>query len=847
MNIFNKVTLNTLKENKVRTVVTIIGVILSAAMICAVTTIASSFLNYLINVARYTNGDWQGSALSVNKSVYEKVKNDDEVESVVYLEEIGYALDENIDNKFKPYIYVMAAGKNANDVLPIHITEGSYPTNDSEILLPEHLRYNGGVYYKVGEVLELEIGKRFRDGEKLTQSNPLYYENEESEMPVKAAEDFVIDGKKSYTIVGYYERADFELYSSPGYTAITIGDGTMKDDASYDIYFSLKNAKDIYDFMKDNGLKGDTNTTLLMALGVSRYDSFYNMVGGLSAIIIGLIMFGSVALIYNAFSISVSERTKQFGLLSSVGATKKQVRKMVFFEALSVSVVGIPLGILSGIGGIGVTLMIIGPKFRSLGFPVDMELSVSWFSIVVAVVVALVTVMISAWLPSKRATKVTAIEAIRQNNDIKIRNKNVKVSKLTAKLFGLPGVLATKYYKRNKKKYTTTVVSLFMSIVLFVTTSAFTSYITDAANVAFETSDYDLEFIANKVQLKNVGKDELLKKIKGAKNITEACYVQYNIYTSDTKKEYLTDDAIRVLEGNPLMVAVYFIDDDAYESMLKDYNLNKAVYMNKENPVAVICDGTVEFDSEKEKYITINSFKKDNVETSIELYSTDEKITIKGGKILYDHPYFMDVYAVSYLYPASFMDVVMPETEDSSGIYYLMKSDNHNESFTSVKNILKELSLSSSNLYDYAAQAESDRNLLTILNVFSYGFITLISLIAAANVFNTISTNISLRRREFAMLKSIGMDNKAFNRMMNFECILYGAKSLILGIPVSVLISYAIHLSIMHGVEMAYKLPISAMLIATASVFLVVFMTMLYSMSKIKKDNPIEALKNENI
>ncbi|MBE5964412.1 MAG: ABC transporter permease [Lachnospira sp.] len=847
MNIFNKVTLNTLKENKVRTVVTIIGVILSAAMICAVTTIASSFLNYLINVARYTNGDWQGSALSVNKSVYEKVKNDDEVESVVYLEEIGYALDENIDNKFKPYIYVMAAGKNANNVLPIHITEGSYPTNDSEILLPEHLRYNGGVYYKVGDVLKLEVGKRFRDGEKLTQSNSLYYEDEESETPVKAAEEFVVDGQKTYTIVGYYERAEFEPYNAPGYTAITVSNGAMKDDASYDIYFSLKNAKDIYDFMKDNGLKGGTNSTLLMALGVSRYDSFYNMVGGLSAIIIGLIMFGSVALIYNAFSISVSERTKQFGLLSSVGATKKQVRKMVFFEALSVSVVGIPLGILSGIGGIGVTLMIIGPKFRSLGFPVDMELSVSWFSIVVAVVVALVTVMISAWLPSKRATKVTAIEAIRQNNDIKIRNKNVKVSKLTAKLFGLPGVLATKYYKRNKKKYTTTVVSLFMSIVLFVTTSAFTSYITDAANVAFETSDYDLEFIANKVQLKNVGKDELLKKIKGAKNITEACYVQYNIYTSDTKKEYLTDDAIRVLEGNPLMVAVYFIDDAAYESMLKDYNLNKAVYMNKENPVAVICDGTVEFDSEKEKYITINSFKNDNVETSIELYSTDEKITIKGGKILYDHPYFMDVYAVSYLYPASFMDVVMPETEDSSGIYYLMKSDNHNESFTSVKNILKELSLSSSNLYDYAAQAESDRNLLTILNVFSYGFITLISLIAAANVFNTISTNISLRRREFAMLKSIGMDNKAFNRMMNFECILYGAKSLILGIPVSVLISYAIHLSIMHGVEMAYKLPISAMLIATASVFLVVFMTMLYSMSKIKKDNPIEALKNENI
>ena len=109
-------------------------------------------------------------------------------------------------------------------------------------------------------------------------------------------------------------------------------------------------------------------------------------------------MFGSILLIYNAFSISVSERTKQFGLLSSIGATKRQLLRSVLFEALFLSVIGIPLGILAGIAGIGVTLELTKNMFMSfLQYNTDavMDLYVSKAAVAAATLVGLITVLIS--------------------------------------------------------------------------------------------------------------------------------------------------------------------------------------------------------------------------------------------------------------------------------------------------------------------------------------------------------------------------------------------------------------------------------------------------------------------
>lgn len=900
MNVFNKVTLQSLKKNKTRTIVTIIGIILSAAMICAVTTFASSFMNYAKETTIYSDGNWHGYERDTDWDTYTEIWGTGKVEEAVYLQQLGYAYAEGCENEFKPYIYVLGAGKDVEEVLPIHITSGKYPTTQTEIMLPNHLYTNGGVKYSLGDSITIELGQRMLDGWELTQNNPCYVYDQGDE--VFNGEKLEVKETRTYTVVGFYDRMSnmIEETTAPGYTALTVSDKETYTPYKYDVYFRMEKPKEVFDFMKELGLTGDTNTDLLMYSGTFAVDTFSTMLYSLAAIVIGLIMFGSVALIYNAFSISVSERTKQFGLLSSIGATKKQLKRMVLFEALSVSVIGIPLGVLAGVGGIGVTLMLIGDKFRAMGFPLDMRLSVSPAAIIIAVVVALITVLISAWIPSKRATKVSAVEAIRQNIDVK-NTKPVKTSKLTYKLFGLPGMLANKHYKRNKKKYRTTVLSLFMSIVLFVSASAFTDYLMETVGVGFGSVGYDLTMHVPGEEFDKFTPVELLSRMKAAKSVTGGAYsVGYNRYSS-IKTEYLTKDGIAFLDRNQSQAEdksirnayayVTLVDDATFKTLLKENGLSEEKYMNPDCPLALALDGATQFNMYTQKYEKTNFFntnepqiimqreknvpgyycsgevpdengnivllylkdKESDIEGPEELYFSLEEgyiyTTIQVGSVIYEKPYFVrNTQGIQMIYPISCAESVFDDFDaDESSYYYMLTSDNHAESYTAVQSILSDNGFNAKNLQNIAEMEESERNIVTIIRVFSYGFIVLISLIAAANVFNTISTNISLRRREFAMLKSVGMAQKDFNKMMNFECLLYGSKALLLGLPVSCGVTYLIYLAIMSGYEASFHLPWTAIGIATLSVFLVVFVTMMYSMSKIKKDNPIDALKNENL
>lgn len=191
---------------------------------------------------------------------------------------------------------------------------------------------------------------------------------------------------------------------------------------------------------------------------------------------------------------------------------------------------------------------------------------------------------------------------------------------------------------------------------------------------------------------------------------------------------------------------------------------------------------------------------------------------------------------------------MLPLSEHSTTeLYFTCRDHDTSKSAPFMTKLLMQKGYSTSGLINYAASVESSRAMITVINIFSYGFIILISLIAAANVFNTISTNINLRRREFAMLKSIGMTPKAFTKMMDFECLLYGFKGLLYGLPVSFLMTWMIYRAIGQGLEIAFFIPWYSIAIAVGSVFLVVFVTMLYSMRKIRRENTIDTLKNENL
>ncbi len=897
MNVFNKVTLQSLKKNKTRTIVTIIGIMLSAALICAVTTFTSSMQNFALDSAIYMYGDWHASVSSVTTEEFEKVSNDERVSQCVYAQGLGYAKIES-ENKHKPYINIVA-GDEAEfyNTVPVHLVSGRLPQSSDEIVLSENFYEDGNSGFKEGDTVTLEIGERTSQGSKLGQQDLIYTYDPDTYEEVLVEEEFVVSESRTYTVVGVCERPDFcEEYNSPGYTVFTITDEKPAQDAQLDIYYKMNKPAQVYSFSEEMGLEANYNSDVLVYLGVSRYDSFFSVLVSLAAIVIALIIFGSVSLIYNAFSISVSERTKQFGLLSSIGATKKQLRKMVLFEALAVSAIGIPLGILVGIGGIGITLMLIGHNFNSLtgGAPIAMRICVTWQSVAIAAIIAIVTVLISAWIPSIRATKVSAIEAIRQSVDVKAKQKQIKTSKLTYKLFGLPGVLAVKQFKRNRKKYRATVISLFMSIVLFVSASAFTEYLVSSATTSMTPPAYDLTYTVNENQLNDKTPDEILKLLKSDKYVRKATYAKSSYVPGDIPAEYISEqvlqaygDEVKDLGYVNKECIIYFVDDAEFKKILKDNNLNEEDFYNRDAPVAIAQDTSTYFDSQQQKYVTHDIIKGDECEVLFaeckpvegyyvsnifeengkkwieyssykdtnsvmrmpyDEYSTE--YTFKSVKTIEDTALFIDTSSpvLNFVYPISMMDKVLPEGErEEDKVYtFYLESDNHAASFESIQKTLSQNGLSTQAFYDVSADSEMNRNLITIVQVFAYGFVIIISLISVANVFNTISTNISLRRREFAMLKSVGMIQKDFNKMMNFECLLYGAKALALGLPVSITVTYLIYRAITQGYSAEFYLPLEAIAIAIISVFLVVFVTMMYAMRKIKKDNPIDALKNEN-
>ncbi len=897
MNVFNKVTLQSLKKNRTRTIVTIIGIMLSAAMICAVTTFTSSMQGFALDSAIYIAGDWHASMSSVTTEEFQKVSNDKRVSQYTYAQSLGYAKIES-NNKYKPYINVVAGDKDEfYNMVPVRLVSGRLPKSPDEIVLSERFYADRNSGFKEGDTVTLELGKRTSDGLELNQKD-FIYTNDPNTKEVFKEEEFVSTESRTYTVVGICENNSlFEEYQSPGYTAFTVSDGKPVDNLSMDIYYKMNNPKEVYSFSSEMGVETAYNSEVLMYMGVSHYDSFFAVLAGLAAVVILLIMGGSVSLIYNAFSISVSERTKQFGLLSSIGATKKQLRKMVLFEAMAVSAVGIPLGILVGVGGIGITLMLIGHKFNSMidGIPVAMRISVTWQGILIAAVIAIVTVLISAWIPSVRATRVSAVEAIRQNTDVKAKQKQIKTSKLTYKLFGLPGVLAVKQFKRNRRKYRATVISLFMSIVLFISASAFTEYLVDSVTTSMTPPDYDLTYTVYENQMNGKTADEILKLLKSDKYVTNGVYAKGTSIFGEIPKDYVSDQMLQVYgdEAKALHCvsnecAIYFVDDAEFKKILKDNNLKEEDFYNPESPRAIAQDVCTFFDADNEKYITLDIIKGDECEVLFTEFkpvegcyacdifeengkkwveyrkeeNSEETIrkpydeyaieyTVNSVKTIEDAALFMDTSnpVLNLVYPISMMDKVLPEgaRENYDDYTFYLESDNHKASFDSIQKTLSQNGLPTQELRDDAANGEMDRNLITIIRVFAYGFIILISLISVANVFNTISTNISLRRREFAMLKSVGMTQKGFNKMMNFECLLYGVKALALGLPVSFGFTYLIYRAITQGYGTEFYLPLKAIAIAIISVFLVVFVTMMYAMRKIKKDNPIDALKNENL
>lgn len=841
MNILNRFTIKSLKLNKKRTIVTIIGIMLSTALICGVAGLVSSFQGSLINWTKEKEGNYHTTFFGVEKDKIKYITENQKVEDYFLTSEVGWADLEGSKNEYKPYVHILAYDQKALENYGIKLEEGRFPQNSNEIVMSDHILTNARVNWKIGDKITLKVGKReTTDGYELNANNP--YDEEQAEILTNLEE-------KTYTIVGKIERPNIENYSSPGYTVLTYLDSVGDKVNVSALYKKPKEYNELNkEICKNTQLDEDldiyVNSDLLRFQGVMN-ETTLNALYTIAGVIIIIIVISSVFVIRNSFSISVSEKNRQYGMLTSIGATSKQIRKNVIFEGMVIGLIAIPLGIIFGIVAIMILLQVVNYLLDDMLAGMKFTYSINLLAILISILISTITIYLSCLIPAKRAAKISPIEAIRGNNDIKIKSKKLKTSSITKKLFGIGGVIASKNLKRSKKKYRTTVISLVVSIFIFISLSSFLSIGLKAGGFYYRGFKFNMY-----VSSKDEGKKDLYKEIVKMDNIDEYAYY-YEIGLDFDIMKYASDFGKERFEENPYTpnsITVIAYNNEYFKKYIKELGLEEGNYKT----TAILMDSAVEYNEDGSKTIerlyTIKNGDKINAKRD----NKDINFTIT--KITDNEPMGQEVryYDVGKIVIAEdFVKEVLNENIED-GSYYLsdllIKSSNAQELENKLNDLAKkDEKYSEINVFNYETYVKQEKRMILVIKIFLYGFITVITLIGVTNIFNTITTNMILRSKEFAMLKSVGMSGKEFNKMIRLESIMYGAKSLLIGIPLGLLGSYGIYKAFAQAIDFGYIFPYQAVIISIVFVFIIVGITMKYSLDKINKQNIIETIRQDNI
>ena len=848
MSILNDLTIKNLKLNKKRTIVTIVGIILSTALMVGIGLLFSSFQDYMIRETISYNGKYEAEYGDVSLDKLNSIDKKDF--SYFYQKAIGFSKFDSA-NEYKPYLYISSVNKEYFNEL--HLISGRFAENDSELVISNHINTNGGASYKIGDIITLKYGERVIEGVN-TLANNEYYEEE----------TLNIVGEKTYTIVGIVERSNFEDYSASGYSTFTLD---MNDkEGTVNVFVMFNNKKKIIkqseDLAKKLGYDNaiSYNSTLLALYGESTYGNIMKSMITMIIIMLSLVSIGCIVVIYNSFAISVMERKKEFGLLSSIGATKKQLSYTVFFEALIEGIIGIILGICGAYIGIGTVILIINNLIGDI-LVLKLNLVTNIVFIIIPVIFMILVIFISALVPSRRAAKVSPIEAIRQNDDIKINKKKIKTGKLINKLFGIEGEIALKNIKRNKKKYRVTIVSLFISIVLFISFSSYMNYTIDtASSVMGEVPyDYQISYFGDDNDIDALDKiSEIIKSndVKeyisySASNLSIIGNYTYSDEYLDFYKSAYGDDGIKALTNLKYQyISIYILDDISYNKYKELIGLDKdsVILLNKFKGVSYGNNKRVNYDIPVINNGDIN-IKICNFDDNDEDVDTTKYCNKKIDNIFVTNKSFDLIEEFSYM--IDFKLIVNKKLYDNisdSGTHYTqfnIISDNTDNIDKLTKELDKYDNVNYTNVKESMKQAN---NMILVIKILMYGFIGLVTLIGVTSVFNTISTSMALRKREFAVLRSIGLTRKGFNKILFFESLFFGLKSLIYAIPVSLGVTIIIHYALADMMSInSIVIPWKAIIISIVSVFVIVLLTMMYSTSKIKKHNIIEQIREENI
>lgn len=881
MKLLNKLTLKNLRLNKVRTAVTIIGIMLSAALITVVSGMALSGRQTMIDGQTEWSGNYDVALDIIDTAKIDKIRQNRNVENAFYKERLGFSKATVADNAEYGYA-VTAISENAFDgCFKLRLEKGSFPTNSNEAVVTGAFKNTDGKDVKVGDKITLELGVlKGTDGKVLGESELLDLS------PKRFKESKITDKKqKTYTITGIIENPNtrelnpsscFEIYTVSDEKAPVEAIRTKHMNKLYIAYTPqsegnyLQNTADILGFKADDmnnvssdeispedqqtsGVNGYSfNTTLLAMKGYGGSEGTNVMIFSLAVIIIIIVMLASVFVIRNSFAISITEKTSMYGMLASVGATKRQIRRNVLFEGFILGLIGIPLGILLGLGVNAILIAILNSVLGDMLSGASFVFVTPTIPIICAIVLSAVTIFLSSFFIALRASRIPPLVAIRGNKDIKVKNnKPYRTSKLTKKLFGVGGEIASKSLKRSRKKYRTTVISIVVSVAMFIAVSAFMDYGMTFTDHYYGNADYSYMVVG--IDSKQAQTIEKMPEIENYLTFG----MQYGCVSADVPVNECGENFLYDNADGTKSFSVEFLEfeHDTFVQICRELKLD---YNKVKGGVLAYSKVTPDYDEDSRSYDEPVPLYGKDAPTKFIVYGNDEEgNALKTGEL--------KVSSVFDEIPKSADSVIGEGTIFGQGLIigeqgvissqvgkngcavtlYANTSDH-----TSLTNRIESMEGADDSIYivDYEENVRQFNAVMLIVGIFVYGFIGVISLIGLTNIFNTISTNMQLRSKEFASLKSIGMTKKEFNRMIRLESLMYGIKSLIIGIPLGVLGVFAIFSAFSRGnVPMSFVFPWKAILISIAAVFIVVWLIMKYSISKVNKQNIIETIRNDNI
>lgn len=949
MNLMKKLTLKNLKLNRKRTIVTIVGIILATALLSALVTLVSSFQYSMIEYQKQKDGDFHVKFSGVKMSELSEFKNNRNIESTFETMGMGFAKLNGCKNEDKPYAYVMATDEAGFEKGCFNLIEGRMAKNEDEIVIPRHLKTNGRIDIKVGDEITLDIGKRYDSNTESVISENCAYEHE--------AETLTDTVTKRYKVVGIMERPGYgmEDYSAAGYTFVTYSDelaaidnGTKSEaseaDTTLTVYSrytkkALRNkdavTADIIGvdeklFAKANNssveMSAEESDRFLKEMENAKYDIYMNgylisyecvfPIDGsfkalftVAAVVALIIILTSVYCIKNSFNISITEKIRQYGMLASVGATRRQIKSSVKTEAAMLGVVGIPVGTMSGILASFILVKVVNALSAGwLNFALSFHTSLP--ALILAVIMSIATIYFSASGSARRAAKVTPLEAIRNTKEIKIKSSKLKTPAIIGRICGIGGVISYKNIKRNNKKYRTTVTSIVICSVTFIVISYFMSMAFSVVGMSYASVDYNIGInMSCKKDLDIEKLSELVSGIEGVDDYLVGAGYYFDVDKPEYTKEYgeycgqLYDDSEDVSQ----VFLITVLDDKSYDKYASDagiknadtgailvnkgtfdvYNENSSKYVKKEMELykykagdTIRCgynvyedaaddDNAVEGDTESSTddnnaveggtesgtednsgYVdeeTINNGVRKTVDVTI-AGVTDKVPTCYNG---YGNTslLFMNQKGFESLWAdGKSGNELKPGNAIYSAYVVAENADEYQDTFEKETEENPEYSQISFYVSNMDKQMRDEKSLFTLLGVFAYGLIVVIALIGITNIINTLSTGMELRSREFATLRSIGMTDKQFAGMVRLESVFISVKALVIGVPLGILISYLLCV-MMNRMDDAiiYEPPYKAIILCIVVVIMLIYAIMKLSMTKLRHNNIIETIKNENL